>query len=496
MARRAQSVASLAIALDRASPQPLYRQIYRQMREIILSGRVAAGVLLPSTRTLTKELEVSRTTLELAFDQLHADGYIEGRVGSGTYVASLPYNSPNRAASSRDRQASRTPRCTADLARRFGHGVVPRDRYLRAFRPGLPETDLFPFAVWHRLMSNFWKSPPSDLLYSAPPAGYQPLRSAIAEYVRTARGVICTADQVIITAGAQNAIRLIARTLISRDDRIWVENPGYPNARYPFLEVGAKLIPVPVDAQGLSVTLGKRKAADARLAMVTPSRQYPLGIPMELSRRLELLEWANDRSAWIVEDDYDAEYRYGGPTISALQGLDKHGCVIYIGTFSKLMFRTLRLGYVIVPDSVVDSFVRVRAALDGQLSIAMQPALAEFIESGNFAKHIRRMRPLYAQRQEVLMKEISSHFGDDLAVVPDASGMHIVARLTSARSIRCTDVRLSELAFEAGVSAPALSTYFLGKPRQQALLLGYAGLKPEEIRHGVRILRRQLFQYA
>jgi len=488
MIRRSQSVSSLAIALDRAADQPLYRQVYRQLREIILAGRLPTGALLPSSRTLTRELGISRTTLELAYDQLYADGYIQGRVGSGTYVASGPFPSPQAPAAER-RRHGRGPFRTSDLARRFGQEVIPRDRYLRAFRPGLPETSLFPFSVWHRLVSKFWKNPPDGLLYSMPPAGYEPLRAAIAEYARSARGVMCTTDRVIITASTQNATQLIAKTLVCRGDEVWVEEPGYPNARYPLIDVGAKLISVPVDAQGLSVSLGRQKAKNARLAMVTPSRQYPLGTTMDLSRRLELLEWARGASAWIVEDDYDAEYRYAGPPVSALQGLDRHGCVIYVGTFSKLMFRTLRIGYVIVPDGIIESFLRVRAALDGQLSVALQPALAEFIESGQFAKHIRRMRPLYAERQELLLNEIERQLADHLQAEPDVAGMHIVAKL---RSNRRTDVRLSDLAYEAGISAPALSAYYRGKPRQQALLLGYAGLRPHEITHGMSILRRQL----
>jgi GntR family transcriptional regulator/MocR family aminotransferase len=492
MARRTQSVASLAISLDRGSSHPLHRQIYQQLREIILAGRVGAGALLPSTRTLTRELGVSRTTLQLAFDQLRADGYIQGRIGSGTYAAGLPFNSPHdhRPSGSRQ-QTDRMPR-TSHVVQQLGHGVIPRDRYLRAFRPGLPETDLFPFPVWRRLISRFWKKPPSGLLYSSPPAGYEPLRVAIAEYLRIARGVICTPDQVIVTSGTQNAIQLIARALINRGDRVWVEEPGYPNARYALLDAGAKLIPVPVDSSGLHVAFGKRKSKNAQLAMVTPSRQYPLGVSMGLSRRLELLEWSNDAGAWIVEDDYDAEYRYGGPPISALYGLDKSERVIYVGTFSKLMFRTLRLGYVVVPDSLVDAFLRVRMALDGQLSIVMQPALAEFIESGQFAKHIRRMRPLYAERQEVLIGAVNRHLGDHLEVKPNASGMHVVANLTSAR---WTDVQLSNLAFEAGVSAPALSSYFLAQSRQQGLLLGFAGLKREEIHRGVRTLSQQFSRF-
>src|SRR5260221_2377373 len=329
MARRIQSVASLAISLDRGSSHSLHRQIYRQLREIILAGRVLAGARLPSTRALTKELGVSRTTLELAFDQLRADGYIKGRIGSGTYAAGLPFVPHDSRSSGTGQQINRLPR-TSHMAQQLGHEVIPRDRYLRAFRPGLPETDLFPFLAWRRLISRFWKKPPSDLLYSSPPAGYQPLRVAIAEYLRIARGVICSPDQVILTSGTQNAIQLIARALINRGDLVWVEEPGYPNARYALLGAGAKLIPVPVDSSGLHVAFGKRKAKNAKMAMVTPSRQYPLGVSMDLSRRLELLEWSNDVGAWIVEDDYDAEYRYGGLPISALHGFDKSGRVIYV----------------------------------------------------------------------------------------------------------------------------------------------------------------------
>jgi GntR family transcriptional regulator / MocR family aminotransferase len=444
--RRSQSAASLAIALDRTSEQPLYRQVYHQLREIILGGRVATGAALPSTRTLARELGVSRTTLALAFDQLHADGYIDGRAGSGTYVAALPIAPARAAALDRSPATSRPSYRCSPLAQRLGDYVIARDRYLRAFRPGLPETELFPLAVWRRLISKFWKRPPTGLLYSAPPAGYEPLRSAIADYVRAARGVICTPGQVIVTSGTQDAINLVARTLISRGDKVWVEDPGYPNARYPLLAAGAKLVSVAVDGRGMSVDLGKQKAPHARLAMVTPSRQYPLGMTMDLSRRLELLEWARNIGAWIVEDDYDAEYRYAGPPVSALQGLDKDSCVIYTGTFSKLMFRTLRLGYIIVPGRVLDSFLRVRIALDGQMPIALQPALAEFIETGQFAKHVRRMRVLYAERQEILITEVNRALSDHLQAQPDGSGMHIVAKLRPRSGGGRGDTRLSDLA--------------------------------------------------
>ena len=486
MARQTPTVASLAMSIDRAAAEPLNRQLYTQVREVILAGRLAPGALLPSTRSLMRELGLSRTTVVAAFEQLHSEGYIEGRVGAGTYVASVLPESLLEA--DRRPDAAAPPRHAAPRVSRRAEGLarVARPRLhgerapLRAFRPGVPDTDRFPFDVWSRLYARFWRRPPRDLLSASYPAGYPPLRAAIADYLRSVRALACRDHNVIVMPGALNAVDLVARTLLDPGDRVWVEEPGYPSARAPVAAAGAEQVPVRVDIEGIDVARGAALAPDARLAMVTPSRQFPLGHTLSLARRLALLDWAKSADAWLLEDDYDAEYRYSGHPVASLQGLDDSGRVIYVGTFSKVLFPALRIAYLVVPDSLVDAFVGVRAALDDQPSIAIQPPLTEFIESGQFASHVRRMRGLYAERQALLLDALARHLGERLLVGPEPAGMHLLARLPRPAN-DARDQRLSARAAAAGVAAPPLSAFYVGDRAAQGLLLGYAGFEAEEM---------------
>jgi GntR family transcriptional regulator/MocR family aminotransferase len=302
---------------------------------------------------------------------------------------------------------------------------------------------------------------------------------------------------VLITSGAQQAVDLAARLLLSAGDRVWIEDPGYRGLRGPLTAAGLEVVPITVDDEGLSLQAGLERAADARLAVVAPSHQYPLGRAMTLARRLELLDWAAERGAWILEDDYDSEYRYGGRPLAALQGLDARrpdggGRVIYLGSFSKVMFPSLRLGYLVVPPPVAEAFVRARAALDDHPSAIVQPALAAFIEEGHFAAHVRRMRTLYARRQQVLLAAGRRHLGGLLKLEPDDAGMHLLARLAPALARRMTDREAAGRAEAAGIAVSPLSSYFMEGPGAQGLLLGYAGVPDTEIHDGVRRLAKAL----
>jgi GntR family transcriptional regulator/MocR family aminotransferase len=483
----------IPLALDRASPLPLHRQLYDGLRVAILHGALAPGRRLPATRALAEQLGVSRNTVVTAFDQLLAEGYITGRVGSGSYVAALlpdellvaraPESQPPpggalgaQPLSSRGARLAATP---VTAARGLG---APR-----AFRPGLPALDAFPSAVWAHLSARVWRRLPPELFGYGDPAGYRPLREALAAYLAEARAVRCAPDQVLVVAGSQQAIDLAARVLLDPGDPVWVEDPGYLGARGALLSAGAHLVPVPVDAEGLDVAAGVAREPAARLAYVSPSHQYPLGVTLSLARRLALLDWAARAGAWVVEDDYDSEYRYAGRPLAALQGLDRAGRVIYVGTFSKVLFPGLRLGYLVVPPDLVDAFTAARALADRHPPGPEQGVLAAFIADGHFARHIRRTRALYAERQEGLVAA-ARDLGDLLQVAPAEAGMHLIGWLPAGADDRAA----ADRALAAGVEAPALSAYALEPPTRGGLLLGYAGFEPRVLRAGVRRLAAAL----
>jgi GntR family transcriptional regulator/MocR family aminotransferase len=484
VAKRRAVVTIGVLGLDRASDVPLHRQLYEGLREAILTGRVRPGARLPSTRALAADLHASRNTVLAAFGQLLAEGYVEGRVGAGTTVArTLPETllraRPETAAT---RQAGRRPRLSRRGALLVGTPVGPARSAAAAhpFRPGLPGIDAFPFDVWTRLLARRWRHVPRQLLDYGDPAGYRPLREAIAAHLREARAVRCEASQVIVVTGAQQAVDLAARVLLDPGDTAWIEEPGYQGARGALGAAGIRLAPVPVDEEGLDVRRGARAAPGARLVYVTPSHQYPLGVTMSLQRRLALLEWASASGAWILEDDYDSEYRYAGRPLAALQGLDAAGRVIYAGTFSKVLFPALRLGYLVVPAGLVDAFVAARALSDRHSPSVTQAALADFIDAGYFARHVRQTRALYAERQGALVAAARRDLGGLLEVAPAGAGMHLVGWLPPGVDDRVA----ARAALARDVEVPPLSAYRLRPRRRGArggLLLGYAAYPPREI---------------
>jgi GntR family transcriptional regulator / MocR family aminotransferase len=490
MTKQAPSVPPF-VAVDARLAKPLHRQLYDGLRGAVLSGRLAPGARLPSTRTLASELRVSRNTAMNAYLQLLAEGYLEGRVGSGTFVARvLPDDLLGSRAAGR---GSDLPAASAagglsrrgELLARTRTSTVGDLGKPRALRPGVPALEEFPVETWRRILSRVWRQAEGTMLGYGYPAGYPPLREEITAYLGASRAVRCEPEQVIVVSGSQQALDLCARVLLDPGDAAWVEDPGYGGARAALLGSGARLVPVPVDEWGLDVAAGRELAPEARLACVTPSHQFPTGATMSLSRRLELLAWAGEVGGWVVEDDYDSEYRYTGRPLEALQGLDGGGHVVYVGTFSKVLFPSLRLGYLVVPPGLVDAFVSARELVDRQPPGVEQAVLARFMAEGHFARHVRRMRALYAARRQALLEAAAQHLEGALRVRAAEAGMHLVGELPEG----VDDRRASRLALEAGVEAPAVSVYGgPGHGRGSGLMLGYAAVPEAEIQAAVRRL--------
>jgi GntR family transcriptional regulator/MocR family aminotransferase len=480
------------ISLDHRSPEALHRQLYAGLREAVLSGVLAPGTRLSSTRAMAEELGVSRNTVMAAFSQLLAEGYLQGKVGSGTYVTRTLPDAVLRARP--DAQKPRTPsgrrrgvsgRGSKIVAARVS---VPRTGPPRAFRVGIPAVDEFPLELWSRLVARRWRDATPDLMGYGDPAGYRPLREAITKHLGVSRGVRCSTEQVVIISGSQQGLDLVSRVLLDPGDAVWVEDPGYMGARGSFAGAGAEVVSVPVDAEGLDVAAGIARAKRAALVYVTPSHQFPLGVTMSLSRRLALLEWARESGAWVLEDDYDSEYRYAGRPLAALQGLDADARVIYMGTFSKVMLPSLRLGYLVLPPDLVEPFVRARAVADRHSPSVDQAALADFMAEGHFDRHIRRMRMLYADRQAALIDAVTRRLGEALRLEPHPAGLHLVGMLPKASD----DVALAARAAEHSVEAQALSVYYHREEPQPGFVLGYAVVPPRSIRAAVGRLAEAL----
>jgi len=475
--------------LDIESSLPLYRQIYERLRRAILTGNLSPGSKLPSTRGMALELGIARNTVMAAYEQLLAEGYLEGEWGSGTYVSqALPEHLLNAALP--DRPVTGAPGRSPQLSRRgaalaaIPHPVGSEPVTACAFRLGSPALDAFPFELWARLTAGCWRRKPSHLLAYGDPAGHRPLREAIAAYLATSRGVQCHPSQVIIVSGSQQGLELAARVLLDPGDSAWIEDPGYRGARGAFLAAGVRLIPVPVDEEGMNFSSVADKRNRARLAYITPAHQYPLGITMSVARRLALLEWANGANAWILEDDYDGEFRYAGRPLAALQGLDRQERVIYLGTFSKVFFPSLRLGYLVVPWSLIDAFVRARALCDVHPPTVPQAVLAEFLTEGHFARHLRRMRGLYAERQEVFVRAAGRDLKGLLEVPSCDGGMHLIGWLEQGIDDRAVARRVKV----GGIVTMPLSSLASRPLTRGGLLLGYTAIDARAIREGVRRL--------
>jgi len=481
----------LAISLPDSAETPLHDQLYKELRRSIVIGRLSPGQRLPSTRYLAESLRLSRATVIQSFAQLLNEGYLEARRGSGTYVSahlpdeldrSLPPEGVERASSAVVELSAFAEELRA---------AVPLEPRVPAnainFRDGRPAFDRFPVETWRKLLARHCKASAAMLDYTPDPAGHRPLREAIARYLSRARAVRCGAENIVIVGGSQQAIDLTSRLLIDRGDAVAVEDPGYPGARRNFVAQGARLIPIPVDDQGLCVEqLFERHAHAIRLIYVTPSHQFPTGVTLPLRRRIELLRWAHRAGAIVLEDDYDSAYRYAERPIPALQGLDEAGCVIYVGTFSKVLFPALRIGYVVVPKALVEVFVRAKAYSDRQSPLIEQYALADFIDEGHFERHVRRMRGLYERRRNALIDQLKTEFGTNVAVRGESAGMHLLAKF----SIEVPNDELVLRAAREGVSLTNAQPLYLLGGGEGEFVLGFAELDEERIAEGVQRLAR------
>jgi GntR family transcriptional regulator/MocR family aminotransferase len=479
-------------AIDRASDTPLYRQLYEGYRDAIVERRLRAGQRLPSTRSLAAELRISRIPVLNAFDQLTAEGYFESRVGSGTFVArSLPEELSRAALRKADGNPMGRPgrRTISRLPGTFARvSAQPWFQGPGAFSVGQPPVDQFPAKTWSALVARHSRMADPSLLHYGAPMGLPALRESLAEYLRTSRGVRCEADQIMIVNGSQQAVDLAARVLLEAGDEVWIEEPGYFGAQKALRMAGARLVPVPVDAEGLNVDAGIARGPRARAVFVTPSHQCPLGVTMSAARRLQLLDWARREGAWIIEDDYDSEYRFGNLPVPALQGLDRDSRVLYIGTFTKMLFPALRLGYLVLPRDLVSPFTILRKGMDFFSPTFAQAVLADFIREGHFERHIRRTRLLCRERRTALLSSLERELGPRVRVLGDAAGMFLTAALPDGFDDQAVGFRAASF----GVRALPLSECYAGRPRRRGLVLGYGGVGETEIATGVSLLRRAI----
>lgn len=484
------------ITVDESQKTPLHRQIYKAIRRAILAGDCRPMTKLPSTRFLAEHLDVSRTTVVNAYEQLLAEGYLEGIKGKGTFVsAHLPeefLQTPRVEARKNEKSSVSRHLGFSDYGKKLfengraflkHHGAIT----LAPFQNSVTAIDEFPFDVWARITQKLHKRSAAALFGYSEPVGFRPLREAIAAHLKAARGVKCTADQVVITGGTQQALDLISRIFLEKKSEVLIEDPCYLGARNIFSAAGAKIISVPVDKEGFDLQHARRKSSRARLVYVTPSHQYPLGITMSLVRRLHLLEWAGETDSFIIEDDYDSEYRYSGRPLPSLQGLDRDGRVIYLGTFSKTIFPALRLGCLVVPADLTEIFAAVRVMTDLHSPTIEQAVLAEFIGDGHFSRHLRRMRGIYWERQQILVSEVGKYLEGFLEITPAELGMDLIGWLPEGVS----DREVSLCTKEMKLKTVPVSAYYVDQTNVRGgLFLGYTAFNEKQIKNGVRQLAK------
>ncbi|QXI15822.1 MocR-like pyridoxine biosynthesis transcription factor PdxR [Pseudomonas hamedanensis] len=498
------------IALDRR--QGLSRQLYQALRLRVLDGRLASGTRLPASRDLAAALGISRNSVVRAYDQLYAEGFIEGRVGDGTYVARLtPALIPTKKLSTKPSTALSTGLPTTLSTESLDLPVISSSKVIhsggffriekhhlprppsgppRAFRVGVPAFDLFPFEVWAKLNAAFWRKPDLQQLCYGDPAGDARLRTMIAAYLRSSRGMQCAAEQIVITSGAQQGISLCAQLLVERGSGVAIENPGYRAAGHAFAVAGARLHGIRVDSEGIDCNEMAR-LSDCRVAYVTPSHQYPTGVVMSLARRLELLAWAERTDGWIVEDDYDGEYRYTGAPLAPLAALDRQGRVLYVGTFGKVAFPALRLGYLVLPPGLVDAFAQRRAVDVRHSEVSTQAVMAEFMAAGHFQRHIRRMRRAALSRRNALLAGWPAAIAGVGSLPAVSAGLHLTVAVDSIER----EQQLIELAARADVEINGLSSYWLADSatpllQRAGLVLGFAAVPEAAISAALARLRQ------
>jgi GntR family transcriptional regulator / MocR family aminotransferase len=491
MTKHAGSIFSVDVTgLDTALGQPAYIRICDRIRAAITSGALAPNARLPSSRTLAKDLGVARNTVDWALGQLVADGYVVRRRGSGSFVAAhLPDRdahprTPTRVQSGRDRQERRLSQRATALQSYPGHY---RPGQAVPFTPSLPPIDLFPRAVWNRLLAREARRAGNDAWEYGASNGLPALREAIAAHASAMRATCGSPDQVIVVTSTQQAVELAGKVVADPGERAWVETPGYQPVQHCLRAAGMQIVPVPVDDEGLDVDAGLRLEPHARLAYVTPSHQYPLGFEMSLQRRKALLRWAAENDAYVVEDDYDGDYRYEGQPIASLQGIDGSGRVIYVGSFNKILFPGLRIAYAIVPEPLVGAFVDAKHVADGHTALLMQAVLAAFIKEGHLARHLRKTRSIYDERRRAFLEE-ARVLTDLLDFGPATAGMHVTGIFTSA--VRADDKSVAAHCARAGVEVLPLSKF--GATDKGGLVFGFAGASRAASRSGLQVVRRAI----
>jgi GntR family transcriptional regulator/MocR family aminotransferase len=485
-----------ALTVPEPPGQLVQERVYQALRRDILEGRFAPGQRLPSTRALARALRVSRTTAILAYEQLAAEGYVESRQASGTFVSrTLPTSAATPATSPPIISTEARASARAERLSRWGERLLAARSSLppagqRAlpydFRPGQPDWSAFPRALWQRLVSRRWAAASAELASYGDPAGYRPLREAIAAHLARSRGVRCDADQVVVVNGSQQAADLLARIWLDPGDAAAVEDPGYPEAALALRASGVFVLPTPVDGEGLQVERLPRPGEPQapRLVYVTPSHQFPTGTVMSLRRRLALLEWASERGALLVEDDYDSEFRYEGRPLESLQGLDQAGVVAYVGSFSTALFPPLRVGYAVLPRRLLEPFVAAKSLADRQTATLDQQVLADFLRGGHYLRHLRAMGRLYRARRDALLAALGQSLGDLVEPGGAGAGLHLVAWLSPGLDER----RIADAALDQGVAVYPIGHFALGLPTRSGLLMGFAALQPATIRAGVERL--------
>jgi GntR family transcriptional regulator / MocR family aminotransferase len=468
----------MELVLTMQGPGGVGAQLYRELGRAILDGRLQPGEKLPSSRELGWRLRISRNTVTEAYERLVAEGYLDARQGSGTFVTAHGLARPSQGG---QRLAVR-PRFTL-WARSLGrsHSIVPTRNLPVDFRPGQPDLDHFPIEAWRRLVARHLQRLTPEMALYGDAQGMRALRVEVARYLSHSRAVHCTADDIIITSGSQQALDIVGRLLISRGTRVAVEDPGYPVARAGFQAIGARIVPVPVDADGMDVA---KLPANARLVYSTPSHQFPLGVALSLARRKALLDWAARLGAMVIEDDYDSEFRYGGRPLESLQGMDRSGTVIYLGTFSKVLFPALRLGYVVVPERMRERFIAAKWITDRHTTALEQSVMAAFMAQGHFSKYMRRMQRIYRERQSALLEALKRFVAPWIEPLPSHAGLHVSAWLPTGFDTE----ELIRRSYEAGVGLYPIAPFF-SRGARPGLMFGYGACAVADIEEGVRRLR-------
>jgi len=473
--------------------QPAYRWLCDSVRSQILAGRLRPGARLPATRDLAKQYRLARGTIVSAFEQLKGEGYVEGNVGSGTYVRRiLPEEllQLDLGAGAPKLVPTAPPRAYSAFAKRVEAFSALQPRPTRAFRPNMPALDLFPATLWAQITARRLRRASTNLLLGCDHLGYEPLRAVLADYLATSRGVNCDPEQVVVVAGAQEALDLAARLFLDPGDRVCLENPAYPGAARVFAAAGAKVATISMD--GPRLRFNQPAFQRLRLLYLTPGHQYPLGTTMTVARRLELLEWARQSGALIFEDDYDSEYRYSGRPVPAMQGLDRSGLVLFAGSFSKVLFPSLRLGYLVVPPDMIPAFAAAKSITTRHAPLLDQAVLCDFISEGHFARHLRRMREIYAERLSVLLESARDHLAGLLEISGVEAGLQTVGWLREGLS----EQSAAQAAAERSVEVTPLRACSFGRAPRAGLQLGFAAVDPREIRRGVRELALALSELS